>query len=75
MRCIFTTSNYCVRFYSTTLKVGRGYGVNPKSGVTYPTVRTLNNYYWKTQLHSVCLEYARKEGKSQLGFIASILEN
>jgi hypothetical protein len=40
MRCIFTTSNYCVRFYSTTLEVGRGYGVTPKSGVTYPTVRT-----------------------------------
>jgi hypothetical protein len=35
MRCIFTTSNYCVRFYSTTLEVGWGYGVTPKSGVTY----------------------------------------
>jgi hypothetical protein len=40
MRCIFTTSNYCVTFYSTTLEVGRGYGVTPKSGVTYPAVRT-----------------------------------
>jgi hypothetical protein len=36
---IFTTSNYCIRFYSTTLEVGRGYGVTAKSGVTYLTVR------------------------------------
>jgi hypothetical protein len=40
MRCIFTTSNDCVKFYSTTLEVGRGYEVTPRSGVTYPTIRT-----------------------------------
>jgi hypothetical protein len=40
MICIFITSNYCIRFYSTTFEVGRGYGLTLKSGVTYPTIRT-----------------------------------